>query len=76
MAVWDAAAQKLGFVPNVMRAFAFRPKIEEWTVHPFERSAIASYIAVVAAVYLRSPSLPPQGAQWLADALLHYRFGG
>jgi hypothetical protein len=59
-------------VVMMLLAFAFRPKIEEWTVHPFERSAIASYIAVVAAVYLRSPSLPAQGAQWLADALLHY----
>jgi hypothetical protein len=56
----------------MLLAFAFRPKIEEWTVHPFERSAIASYIAVVAFVYLRSPSPPAQGAQWVADALLHY----
>jgi uncharacterized peroxidase-related enzyme len=25
-AVWAAVEEKLGFVPNVMRAFAFRPK--------------------------------------------------
>ena len=56
----------------MLLAFAFRPKIEEWTVHPFERSAIASYIAVVAFVYLKSPSPPAQGAQWYADAILHY----
>jgi hypothetical protein len=55
-------------------SFALRPKIEEWTVHPFERSAIASYIAVVALVYLAllRDLWAPQGAQWLADALLHY----
>ena len=56
----------------MLLAFALRPKIEEWTVHPFERSAIASYIAVVAYVYLRSPSPAAQGWQWVADALLHY----
>jgi hypothetical protein len=55
-------------------AFALRPKIEEWTVHPFERSAIASYIVVVALVYLTTlrELWAPQGAQWLADVLLHY----
>ncbi len=55
-------------------AYALRPKIEEWTVHPFERSAIASYIAVVALVYLAllRDLWAPQGAQWLADVLLHY----
>jgi len=58
----------------MLMAFALRPKIEEWAVHPFERSAIASYIVVVALVYvttLRELWLP-QGAQWLADVLLHY----
>jgi hypothetical protein len=58
----------------MLLAFALRPKIEEWTVHPFERSAISSYIAVVALVYvttLRELWLS-QGAQWLADVLLHY----
>jgi hypothetical protein len=58
----------------MLLAFALRPKIEEWTVHPFERSAIASYIAVVALVYLTTlrELWAPQGAQWLADVLLHY----
>jgi hypothetical protein len=30
----------------VLLSFAIRPKFDEWTVHPFVRSAIASYIAV------------------------------
>jgi len=64
-------AQANILVVLMLLAFALRSKIEEWTVHPFERSAIASYIAVVAAVHLCSPSPPAQGAQWLADALLH-----
>jgi hypothetical protein len=61
-------------VALMLIAFALRPKIEEWTVHPFERSAIASYIAVVALVYLAllRDLWAPQGAQWLADVLLHY----
>jgi hypothetical protein len=58
----------------MLLAFALRPKIEEWTVHPFERSAIASYIAVVALVYLTTlrELWAPQGWQWVADVLLHY----
>jgi hypothetical protein len=58
----------------MLMAFALRPKVEEWTVHPFERSAIASYIVVVALVYLTTlrELWAPQGAQWLADVLLHY----
>ena len=58
----------------ILLAFAMRPKVEEWTVHPFERSAIASYIAVVTLVYLAllRDLWAPQGAQWLADVLLHY----
>jgi len=60
-------------VALMLGAFALRPKIEEWTVHPFERSAIASYIAVVALVYVMAQrELPaPQGAQRLADVVLH-----
>lgn len=55
-------------------AFAMRSKIEEWTVHPFERSAIASYIVVVTLVYITTlrELWAPQGAQWVADVLLHY----
>jgi hypothetical protein len=58
----------------MLLAFALRSKIEEWTVHPFERSAIASYIVVVALVYVTTlrELWSPQGAQWLADVLLHY----
>lgn len=58
----------------MLLAFALRPKIEEWTVHPFERSAIASYIGVVALIYVATlrELWAPQGAQWLADVLLHY----
>jgi hypothetical protein len=58
----------------MLLAFALRPKIEEWTVHPFERSAIASYIAVVAVTYLLALRglRASQGAQLLADVLLHY----
>lgn len=58
----------------MLLAFALRPKIEEWTVHPFERSAIASYIAVVAVAYLLTlrDLRGSQGAQWLADVLAHY----
>jgi hypothetical protein len=58
----------------MLMAFALRPKIEEWTVHPFERSAIASYIVVVTLVYVTTlrKLWAPEGAQWLADVLLHY----
>ena len=61
-------------VALVLSAFALREKHSEWTVHPFERSAIASYIAVVSVVYIASlrDLWEPQGAQWLADVLLHY----
>lgn len=55
-------------------AYAVRPEVEEWAVHPFERSAIASYIVVVALVYVTTlrELWSPQGAQWVADMLLHY----
>jgi hypothetical protein len=61
-------------VALMLAAFALRSKVEEWTVHPFERSAIASYIAVVALVYVTTLRTlwAPEGAQWLADVLLHY----
>ncbi len=61
-------------VALMLTAFALRSKVEEWTVHPFERSAIASYIAVVALVYVTTLRTlwAPEGAQWLADVLLHY----
>jgi len=58
----------------MLLAFATRPKIEEWAVHPFERSAIASYIVVVALIYTTTlrELWAPQGVQWLADLLLLY----
>ena len=58
----------------MLMSFALRPKIEEWTVHPFERSAIASYIASShwSIVTTLRELWAPQGAQWLADVLLHY----
>jgi hypothetical protein len=61
-------------VAFVLSGFAVRPRFDEWTVHPFVRSAVAAYISVVALIYffvLRS-LWAPQGAQWLADILLHY----
>jgi hypothetical protein len=70
----DFTIQANILVALILLAFALRPKIEEWTVHPFERSAIASYIVVVALVYLTTLQelRAPRGAQWLADVLLHY----
>jgi hypothetical protein len=61
-------------VALMLTAFALRSRVEEWTVHPFERSAIASYIAVVVLVYVTTLRTlwAPEGAQWLADVLLHY----
>lgn len=61
-------------VALMLLAFALRPKIEEWTVHPFERSAIASYVAVVALAYFTTlrELWSPHGAQGVADVLLHY----
>lgn len=58
----------------MLTAFALRPKVEEWTVHPFERSALASYIAVVALIYATTLRRlwAPEGAQWLVDMALHY----
>lgn len=58
----------------MLTALALRSKVNEWTVHPFERSAVASYIAVVALIYLTvlQSLWSPQGAQWVADVLLHY----
>jgi hypothetical protein len=58
----------------MLTALALRTKANEWTVHPFERSAVATYIAVVMLVYLGvlQSLWAPRGAQWLADMLLHY----
>jgi hypothetical protein len=58
----------------VMTAFAIKRPLDEWWVHPFVRSAIAVYVAMVALVYVTvlRPLWAPQGAQWLADVALHY----
>jgi hypothetical protein len=61
-------------VALVLSAFACKTDSDDWLVHPFVRSAVAVYIAVVGLTYvvvLRS-LWAPQGAQWLADAMLHY----
>ncbi|OQW55604.1 MAG: hypothetical protein A4S14_11580 [Proteobacteria bacterium SG_bin9] len=46
---------------------------DEWLVHPFFRSAVAAYVIVVAIVYhtVLAKLWAPQGAQYLADVLLH-----
>lgn len=58
----------------VLSAFAIKAKSDEWLVHPFVRTAVAVYIAVVGLVYgtVLRHLWAPQGAQWLADTLLHY----
>lgn len=58
----------------MLTALALRSKANEWTVHPFERSAVASYIAVVGLTYMAGfrPPWAPLGLDWLADVLLHY----
>lgn len=58
----------------VLTAFAIKRQSDEWLVHPFVRSAVAVYIAIVGMVYfvfLRQ-LWAPQGAQWVADTVLHY----
>ncbi len=57
----------------VVSAFALKAQHDEWLVHPFVRSAIAAYIVVVAVVYhtVLAKLWSPQGAQYLADLLLH-----
>ena len=58
----------------VLTAFAIKSSPDEWLVHPFVRSAVAVYIAMVGLVYiaLLRHVWAPQGAQWIADAVLHY----
>lgn len=58
----------------VLTAFAIKSGPEEWLVHPFVRSAVAVYIAMVGLVYavLLRQLWSPVGAQWIADAMLHY----
>jgi hypothetical protein len=61
-------------VALVLTAFAIKSAPDEWLVHPFVRSAVAVYIAMVAIVYFAvlRQRWAPQGAQWVADVVLHY----
>lgn len=58
----------------VLSAFALKRGPEDWLVHPFVRSAVAVYIAVVGLVYVTvlSQLWQPQGQQLFADVVLHY----
>lgn len=57
----------------VLTAFAIKANSDEWLVHPFVRSAVAVYIAMVGIVYaaVLRQLWAPQGAQWVADVALH-----
>ena len=58
----------------VLTAFAIKSSLDEWLVHPFVRSAVAVYIAMTGLVYvvLLRRLWAPEGAQWIADVVLHY----
>jgi hypothetical protein len=57
----------------VLTAFAIKVGMDEWLVHPFVRSAVAVYIAMVGIIYhtLLRQLWEPKGAQWFADTALH-----
>lgn len=57
----------------VLTAFAIKASLDEWLVHPFVRSAVAVYIAMVGIIYhtLLRHLWAPKGAQWFADTALH-----
>lgn len=61
-------------VALVLTAFAIKSGPDEWLVHPFVRSAVAAYIAMVGLVYvvLLRHLWALTGAQWIADIVLHY----
>ncbi|MEH2511764.1 hypothetical protein V1291_003118 [Nitrobacteraceae bacterium AZCC 1564] len=61
-------------VALVLTAFAIKSGPDEWLVHPFVRSAVAVYIALVGIVYFAvlRQLWAPKGAQWVADVVLHY----
>jgi hypothetical protein len=61
-------------VALVLTAFAIKSGPDEWLVHPFVRSAVAAYIAMVGLVYvvLLRHLWALTGAQWIADVALHY----
>ena len=58
----------------VLTAFAIKRPLDEWLVHPFVRSAVAVYIAMVGLTYftLLRHLWAPQGTQWVVDTTLHY----
>ena len=58
----------------VLSAFTLKRGPEDWLVHPFVRSAVAVYIAVVGLVYVTvlRQLWQPEGWQLLADVVLHY----
>jgi hypothetical protein len=62
-------------VAVVFTAVAFRPQMAwgEWLCSPSVQAGTAVYIAIVGIVYqlLLRQLWNPQGAQWLADVLLH-----
>lgn len=60
-------------VALVLTAFAIRRGSDEWLVHPFVRSAVAVYIAMVSLIYaiLLSDQRPPGGLGWIVDFTLH-----
>lgn len=62
------------FAAIALSAFAFKRGPDEWLVHPFVRSAIAVYIAVVGLVYgtVLRQLWQPQGWHLFADTMLHY----
>jgi hypothetical protein len=61
-------------VALVLTAFSIKSSPDEWLVHPFVRSAVAAYIAMVGLVYvvLLRHLWALTGAQWIADVALHY----
>jgi hypothetical protein len=61
-------------VALVLTAFSIKSGPDDWLIHPFVRSAVAAYIAMVGLVYLvlLRHLWAPEGAQWVADAMLHY----
>lgn len=58
----------------VLTAFVIKRPLDEWLVHPFVRSAVAVYITMVGLIYsvVLRHLWAPQGAQWVADTVLHY----
>ncbi len=58
----------------VLTAFAIKTGPEEWLVHPFVRSAVATYIVMVGIIYetMLSPIEPLQNVQSFTNIAMHY----